>query len=326
MAQISVLDATGDPVSVELPNTNGRQAASGSRPVALSTEDKAALDALVTALGEVQASPSANTVLARLKTIADALATLAGHVDGLETLATALNGYVDGLEGLLGTTNSSLSTMIGHVDGIESGLVGKATEAKQDAILAALGSLATESSLADLASGLGDAATETTLASILSALGGTLAVSGPLTDTQLRASPVEVDGSGVTQPVSADSLPLPTGAATEAKQDEATAAIAALRGTNYETVAASQSDQVLGATGAAGDLLESLLVIPASLSPGAVQIKDGSGAAITVFAGGSDSVTTLHPFAVPLGIRSASGAWSVTTGANVSVVASGAFT
>jgi hypothetical protein len=40
-------------------------------------------------------------------------------------------------------------------------------------------------------------------------------LSQPLTDAQLRASAVPVDGSGVTQPISAASLPLPTGAATE---------------------------------------------------------------------------------------------------------------
>ena len=40
-------------------------------------------------------------------------------------------------------------------------------------------------------------------------------VSDALTDTELRASAVIVDGSGVTQPISATSLPLPTGAATE---------------------------------------------------------------------------------------------------------------
>ena len=48
--------------------------------------------------------------------------------------------------------------------------------------------------------------------------GGSLTVDGPLTDTELRASAIDVDGSGVTQPVSAASLPLPTGAATAAKQ------------------------------------------------------------------------------------------------------------
>ena len=46
-------------------------------------------------------------------------------------------------------------------------------------------------------------------------------VSGPLTNTQLRASAVTVDGSAVTQPVSVASLPLPTGAATEATLTEA---------------------------------------------------------------------------------------------------------
>lgn len=40
-------------------------------------------------------------------------------------------------------------------------------------------------------------------------------VTGPLTNTQLRAAAVNVDGSAVTQPVSADSLPLPDGATRE---------------------------------------------------------------------------------------------------------------
>jgi hypothetical protein len=43
----------------------------------------------------------------------------------------------------------------------------------------------------------------------------TTAVTGPLTDAQLRATRVPVDPSGVTSPVSAASLPLPTGAATD---------------------------------------------------------------------------------------------------------------
>lgn len=56
-----------------------------------------------------------------------------------------------------------------------------------------------------------DFATETTLAAIdtktPALVGGAVPVTGPLTDTQLRAAPV---------PISAASLPLPTGAATEA--------------------------------------------------------------------------------------------------------------
>lgn len=95
---------------------------------------------------------------------------------------------------------------------------------------------------------------------------------------------------------------------------------------DYETVAASQTDQVLGATGAVGDYLSHLLVVPASTSPGAVSIKDGSGTAITVFAGGTGSVTSLAPFAIPLNMLSASGAWKVTTGASVSCIGVGSFT
>lgn len=94
----------------------------------------------------------------------------------------------------------------------------------------------------------------------------------------------------------------------------------------YETVAASQTDQVLGATGATGDYLAGLLIVPATTSPGAVSIKDGGGSAITVFTGGASSVSNLVPFFVPLGIKSLAGAWKVTTGSNVSAIGVGNFT
>lgn len=95
---------------------------------------------------------------------------------------------------------------------------------------------------------------------------------------------------------------------------------------DYETVAASQTDQALGATGAAGDYLAGILIVPATTSPGAVSIKDGAGSAITIFTGGASSVADLKPFFVPLGMRSATGAWKVTTGANVSAIGAGNFT
>lgn len=91
-------------------------------------------------------------------------------------------------------------------------------------------------------------------------------------------------------------------------------------------VAASKTDELISATGAAGDYLEGLLIIPATTSPGAVSIKDGVGSAITVFTGGASSVSSLVPFSIPLGFKSSSGAWKVTTGANVSVIAVGDFT
>lgn len=95
----------------------------------------------------------------------------------------------------------------------------------------------------------------------------------------------------------------------------------------YQSVIASQTTKPLGPTnGALGDYLTGLLIIPATTSPGAVTITDGSGSAITVFAGGASSVSNLNPFFVTLGLKSASGAWKVTTGTNVSVIASGDFT
>jgi hypothetical protein len=94
----------------------------------------------------------------------------------------------------------------------------------------------------------------------------------------------------------------------------------------WETVAASQTDQALGATGATGDYLAGLLVVPATTSPGAISIKDGAGSAITVFTGGATSVSNLVPFFIPLGIISLAGAWKITTGASVSVIGVGNFT
>jgi hypothetical protein len=95
--------------------------------------------------------------------------------------------------------------------------------------------------------------------------------------------------------------------------------------TDYETVAASQSDQALGPVGAASDVLARLIIVPATTSPGAVSVKDGGGSAITVFTGGATSVADLRPIVVEFGARSSSGAWKVTTGTNVSVIAVGRF-
>lgn len=95
----------------------------------------------------------------------------------------------------------------------------------------------------------------------------------------------------------------------------------------YATVAASQTKQLLGATGAIGDSIARLVIVPATTSPGIVEIYDSSGGtAIVLFAGGATSVANIAPFAVPLGMISAAGGWYVTTGANVSVVAVGNFT
>lgn len=94
---------------------------------------------------------------------------------------------------------------------------------------------------------------------------------------------------------------------------------------NYETVAASQTAQVMGSTGATGDFFQGILVIPATTSPGNVIILDNA-TSITVFTGGATSVSNLVPFFIPLGMTSVSGAWKVTTGSNVSCISVGKFT
>jgi hypothetical protein len=97
----------------------------------------------------------------------------------------------------------------------------------------------------------------------------------------------------------------------------------------YEAVAASQTDQILGATGAVGDYLSGILIVPATTSPGAVSVKDGNGSAITIFTGGATSVSNLVPFFVPYPAKTVNATtpgWKVTTGANVSAVGFGNFT
>ena len=93
----------------------------------------------------------------------------------------------------------------------------------------------------------------------------------------------------------------------------------------YETVAASQTAQVMGATGATGDYIAGILVIPASTSPGAVTLLDNA-TSIPLFIGGAASVSNLVPFYIKLGAVSVSGAWKITTGDNISCIAFGNFT
>lgn len=96
-------------------------------------------------------------------------------------------------------------------------------------------------------------------------------------------------------------------------------------GTEYETVAASQTAQALGASGATGDYISGVLVVPATVNPGNVLLLDNA-TSITVFTGGTASVSNLIPFFIPLGLISVSGAWKLTTGANVSCIGIGDFT
>src|SRR5262249_8302931 len=101
---------------------------------------------------------------------------------------------------------------------------------------------------------------------------------------------------------------------------------AQLDGSEYETVAAGSAQPGVGAQRAPRGLPSAILVLPATTSPGNIQIKDGPNGAITVFTGGATSVSNLVPFTISLGLTSTSGAWQITTGSNVSAVGIGNFT
>ena len=88
----------------------------------------------------------------------------------------------------------------------------------------------------------------------------------------------------------------------------------------YETVAASQTAQVLGGSGAASDYIHRLVITVATAATGTVSLLDNT-TSITITAAN----TPIGVYTVNLGISSVSGAWKVTTGAGASVVAIGMF-
>jgi hypothetical protein len=93
---------------------------------------------------------------------------------------------------------------------------------------------------------------------------------------------------------------------------------------DYETVAASQTDQVLGPTGAKGDVLHRLVITVADAATAATSIKDGGGSAISIMPNSPGS--GIGVYSVEINAVSVAGAWKVTTGAGSTVVAVGSFT
>jgi hypothetical protein len=215
-------------------------------------------------------------------------------------------------------------------------------------------------------------------AATVSTLDNLIGVAGT-PSTQVQS--VQGVSGGTALPVSAASLPLPTGAALETGGNLAT--IAAVSGTtsaaavitdatgtvqqylrglvkliaaginvvitnansNGRAIPANSAPVVLnsqtykscpvsattllGATGATGDYLDGVLIIPGAAAAGIVQIQDGSGTAITIFAGGgTTALPTLAPFYVPVGAVSSggSGGWKVITNASVTALGVGNFT
>lgn len=94
----------------------------------------------------------------------------------------------------------------------------------------------------------------------------------------------------------------------------------------YEIVAASQTAQALGATGATGDYLAYVTVFPGVAACGLVTILDNATGWGTFPGGGTTALPSLVPFRIDVGAFSTSGAWKITTGANVTCTGVGKFT
>ena len=91
-------------------------------------------------------------------------------------------------------------------------------------------------------------------------------------------------------------------------------------GTTYETVAASQTAQVLGGSGATGDTIIRLIVTVNTAATSTVTILDNA-TSIAIM----PATTAVCVYSIDLGVQSVSGPWKVTTGAGVTVVAVGNF-
>lgn len=91
----------------------------------------------------------------------------------------------------------------------------------------------------------------------------------------------------------------------------------------YKTVAASQSNIVLGATGALGDFLEGVLCVVSTAATAQVTILDNA-TSIVIFPNSPGG--GIGSYYIPINAFSVSGAWKITTGAGVAVIATGKFT
>ena len=89
----------------------------------------------------------------------------------------------------------------------------------------------------------------------------------------------------------------------------------------YEHVAASQTAQVLGATGATGDYLHRLVITVSATATSTVSLLDNTSSHVLVAAN-----TAIGVYSIEINTFSKNGAWKVTTGAGAEVLAMGNFT
>ena len=89
----------------------------------------------------------------------------------------------------------------------------------------------------------------------------------------------------------------------------------------YETVAASQTAQVLGGTGAVGDYLHRIVVTVTTTGTSTLSVIDGSTTVLTMAAN-----TPVGVYSLEINAAAAIGPWKITTGAGATVMAVGFFT
>jgi hypothetical protein len=148
------------------------------------------------------------------------------------------------------------------------------------------------------------------------------------------------DIAGVKYPrhITVDSTGADVSVATGPKQDTGNASLAAIEAAiegaltvadPYDKRKAAPANATttmnVDGVGAIGDYLAGVLIIPLTLSPGSVSLKDGAGAAEEIFVGGANSITTLWPKPIPWGVTSTTGAWQIVCGANVKAIGIGKF-
>lgn len=230
--------------------------------------------------------------------------TTVGLTNGGGTSGTGTVSTLDNLIGIAGTASTNVLTVQGIASGVAQPVSG---------------------TVAATQSGTWNVGTVSTLPSIPAGsnkIGSIEITDGTNTATVKAAS---------TAPVATDQALVvslsPNSVNANGRKTPANSAPVVMASQQYQSVAASSTATVLGTTGAVGDWLDFILIVPATTAAGAVSITDGTGSAISIWAGGgTTALTSLVPFTIPVRAVSASGAWKVTTGTNVSVLASGNFT
>lgn len=241
----------------------------------------------------------------RVKLIHGADGTNDGDVATANPLPVAQTGPLPAGTNAIGKLAANSGVDIGDVDVTSSALpTGAATSAKQDTGNTSLGNLDTKvgevqasptantvlGRLKDLLTGIVLAAG----ANIIGKVGIDQTTPGTTNKVSLGSDTVKTDGSAVTQPVSAASLPLPTGAATSAKQDTGNTSVASVDTKLGEVQASPTANTVLGRL---KDLLTGIVLSAGSAIIGKVGIDQTTDGTTNKVSLGTDTVKTSIPAA-----------------------------